>query len=288
MTPEPRLTRSEQRDAAREKARQLREANKRKAKTRKAITFTAIIASAAIIIGLGAVAVISGIQKQQAIPNSGTPANMTFDDGIKIGTGLKAFTSTTTPTPDPAASIDPATIPNIVMYVDYQCPVCQAFEVANSSQIRSWVESGAATVEIHPISFLDGSSANAYSSRAANAALCVANYEPDSYFDFSSYLFESQPAEQTAGPDNAALIAGIKSVGVTNSNIDSCVNDNYFGSWLTTATKNSMSNNIPLTDSPVKGTPTVLVNGIKYEWQTGDELTSAARFAQFVQQAVAQ
>lgn len=288
MTPEPRLTRSEQREAAREKARQLREANKRRTKTRKAFTISAVIAVSAGLIGFGAYAIVAGLQRQEQIPNGGTPANMSFNDGIKVGAGLKAFTDSFTPTPDPAASIDPASVPNIVLYVDYQCPVCQAFEVANASQIRSWVDSGAATVEVHPISFLDGASANQYSSRAANAAICVANYAPDNFFDFSSYLFDNQPAEQTAGPKNAELFAATQAVGASDPALESCINDKYFGSWLDKATTTAMTENIPGSDLPVKGTPTVLVNGVKYEWTTGEELTSPARFAQFVQQAMSQ
>jgi protein-disulfide isomerase len=40
---------------------------------------------------------------------------------------------------------------------------------------------------------------------------------------------------------------------------------------------------IPGTEIQVSGTPTVLVNGQQYTWETGEELASAARFAQFVQ-----
>lgn len=284
MTPEPRLTRSEQREAAREKARQLREQNKRRNQTKKLITISSIVAVVAVILGFGAFAIVSSIQQQAAIPNGGTPANFKFDNGIKLGAGLKAYTDTSTPAP--TASVDPTSVPNIVMYIDYQCPVCQAFETANSSQIRSWVDSGVATVEVHPISFLDGSSANQYSSRAANAAICVGNYAPDSYFDFNAYLFDNQPAEGSAGPSNSALSDATKAIGVTDSQVAQCINDKYFGKWLQKATTDAMTNKVSGTDSAVKGTPTVIVNGVKYEWASGEELTSAARFAQFVQQAM--
>ncbi|MFM6980151.1 MAG: thioredoxin domain-containing protein [Micrococcales bacterium] len=288
MTPEPKLTRSEQRESAREKARQIREQNKRRNKTRKLISVTSIVAVTAAILGFGAYAIVSGIQNQAQIPNGGTPANFSFDDGIKVGAGLKGFTNDFTPTPEPSASIDPAAVPNIIMYVDYQCPVCQAFEVANAQQIRSWVDTGAATVEIHPISFLDSNSLNAYSSRAANAAICVGSYEPDKYFDFSAYLFDNQPAEGSAGPKDSTLVQAAQSSGVTDKAVESCITNKYFGNWLEKATTAAMTTNIPGTEEPVKGTPTVIVNGIKYTWNSGEELTSPARFAQFVQQAMGQ
>ncbi|MEO0048711.1 MAG: hypothetical protein RL556_43 [Actinomycetota bacterium] len=285
MTPEPRMTRSEQRDAARAKAQQLREQNKRKETTKRvALRVSLVVGVAAVITAVVAV-IITGANTQA--PNGGVPANLTFNSGIKIGTGLQAYTDKVTPTPVPNPTATAAAVPNIVMYIDYQCPVCEAFETANQAQVRSWVESGAATVEIHPISFLDGSSANNYSSRAANAALCVANYAPNSFFDYNAYLFAHQPAEQTAGPENKALVAGTKLVSVTNATkIENCINNKMFAGWLKTSTSDSMTNNVEGTSAPVKGTPTVVVNGNLYGWSTGEELTSAARFAQFVQQAV--
>jgi len=207
------------------------------------------------------------------------------DGGIKIGTDLQAFTKDNTPTPNPTASAAAnGSIPNIVMYVDYQCPVCQAFEKTNSEQLRSWANNGVATVEIRPISFLDGrGSPNTYSSRAANAALCVANYSPNNYFDFNKTLFENQPAEGTPGPENPALIQRAKDVGVTNlDKITSCINSNSFHSWLTKNTDKILNPNykVPGTKEVVDGTPAIFVNGQKYPL-TNESLTSAAMFAQW-------
>ena len=287
MTPEERLTRSEQRDAAREKARQLRESNKRKEKARKLTLKLSLGAGLlAIVVGVAWVFIAGSSQENNGDnPLTGTPANMIFDNGIKIGAGLQPFTKTSTPTP--TAQPTPGTVvPNIVMYIDYQCPVCGAFEQANSAQIRSWAESGAATVEVHPISFLDGASTNKYSSRAANAALCVANYAPEKFWDFSAALFTNQPAEQTAGPDNAALYQTATSVGVpVKKSIENCINNNSFASWMKDSTTQALTDTIPGTNAKLKGTPTVIVNGQIYAWNTGEELISAARFAQFVQQS---
>lgn len=288
MTPEPRLSRDEQREAAREKARQLREANKRKEKARKLTLKLSLGAGLlAIVVGVVWVFVAGANQENNGEnPLTGTPANMTFDNGIKIGSGLQAYTKTNTP--EPTASPSPGSVvPNIIMYIDYQCPVCGIFESANSAQIRSWVDSGAATVEVHPISFLDGASQNNYSSRAANAALCVANYSPDQFWDFSSALFANQPEEQTAGPQNKELAATAESVGVKSLEaITSCINNKSFGSWLKDTTTTALTNEIPGTDQKLGGTPTVIVNGQFYTWDSdGAKLANPARFAQWVQQA---
>ena len=281
MTPaDNRPTRSQQREEARQKAKALREQHKKGERRKRLAIQIGVVAAIVVAVVLIVVALVSGnnhSEKTQA-----TPTNMSFDGGIKIGTDLKAFTSTTTPTP-----ADGKAVPNIKIFVDYQCPVCQAFEVPNSSQIESWVKTGAATVEIHPISFLDGrGSPNEYSSRAANAAICVAEYSPDNFFKFNSLLFENQPAEGTAGPENKDLIVRAKDAGATNiDKITECINDKSFGNWISDTTDKVLSEPLPGTDLTVEGTPYILVNGQPYTWTKGEELISPARFAQFVQTA---
>jgi protein-disulfide isomerase len=138
---------------------------------------------------------------------------------------------------------------------------------------------------MHPISFLDGrGSPNAFSSRAANASLCVADYSPDSFFSYNTRLFQAQPAEGASGPENAELIAFAEEVGSTNiEQVSNCINTKMFGSFVKDATEKALSEPIPGTDLRVTGTPAIFVNGEQYTWETGDELASPARFAQFIQ-----
>lgn len=276
-------TRSEQRDAARAKAREMREQHK-KGEKRKRVAIQASIG--AVVVGIIAIigfAIVSGGDKVVA-----QPTNMIFNDGLKVGANLELFTSTSTPVP--TTSPAPTEVPNIVVYIDYQCPICQAFEVPNKSQIESWVSSGAATLELHPISFLDGrGSPNEYSSRAANAAVCVAEYSPAQLFKFNSVLFENQPKEGTAGPENKELIARTVEVGVTNADkVASCITSKSFSTWVADATDRALGQKIPGTELQVDGTPFILVNGQQYTWESGEELVSPARFAQFVQSVSAQ
>jgi protein-disulfide isomerase len=285
---ENRPTRNQQREEARAKAKALREQHK-KGERRKRLGLqigvgAVVIAAVAIVAG----AIMSGSNNGGAVS---TPTNLIFDGGIKIGAGLQAYTNKFTPTPAPVASAtaSPTTPPNIVIYLDYQCPICQTFEVPNSSQLKSWVNTGAATLEIHPISFLDGrGSPNEYSSRAANAAICVAEYAPNSYFDFNALLFENQPKEGTAGPSNDDLVADLAKVQINATDkLTSCVKNKSFGQWISDHTSKVLSSPIPGTKQTVDGTPYILVNGQRYTWKTGEELTSPARFAQFVQTAAA-
>lgn len=278
MTPnDPRPTRSEQREAARAKAKALREQHKKGEKRKRVLIQLGIVASVVIAVS----AVTFTILNSGSSQSTATPVNATFNDGVKVGADLKVFTSTFTPAP-----AEPVANPTeIIVYVDYQCPICAIFEIPNSDQIKEWVSTGAATLQLHPISFLDGrGSPNQFSSRAANASMCVADYSPDNFFDYNTRLFQAQPTEGQPGPENPELIGFAEEVGVTNiDKITDCINNKDFGNWIKDATERALTQPIPGTSIQVSGTPTILVNGEQYTWNTGEELASPARFAQFVQ-----
>lgn len=291
MSPnETRQTRSEQREATRQKAREIREASQRKERSRRLIIRVSLVVGVVAIIALVAGAIITGTAQTKS--GKATPANMIYDNGIKIGTGLEAFTKNQTPQPNPsAAKGSNGQIPNIQIYLDYQCPICQIFEAGNGAQIRNLVNKGAATVEFHPISFLDHSSPNAYSSRAENAALCVATYSPNQFFDFSALLYQHQNAENTAGPENPELIQRTTEVKVSNAaKIADCINKKSFGKWISDTTSAVLNPNYTVkgTSITIGGTPTVVVNGQQYNPATVADLGNPARFAQFFQQAAKQ
>ena len=234
-----------------------------------------IAASVIVAVGAVAVTILSASTQSTAVPT-----NATYNDGVKVGTELKVFTPTFTPAPAPGeAPIE------LIIYVDYQCPICAIFEIPNAEQIKNWVSTGAATVEMHTLSFLDGrGSPNTFSSRAANASLCVAEHSPDNFFVYSTRVFKSQPTEGAPGPENAELISFAEEVGATNlDQVSRCINNKDFGNWIKDSTQRALTEPIPGTDIQVSGTPTILVNGQQYTWNTGEELASAARFAQFIQ-----
>jgi protein-disulfide isomerase len=275
----PRPTRSEQREAARAKAKAMREQQKKGDKRNRILIQIGIVTSVLVASGAIAFTVFSASTQSQAVP-----VNASFNDGVKVGSGLKVYTPESTP---PMTQTNPV---EIVIYIDYQCPICAIFELPNSDQLENWVTTGTATLEIHPLSFLDGrGSPNAFSSRAANASLCVADYSPDHFFSYNTRLFQSQPAEGASGPENSELIAFAQEVGVTKTEeVSNCINSKMFGSFIKDATERALSEPIPGTQQSVTGTPAIFVNGQQYTWTTADELASPARFSQFVQLVTAE
>ena len=162
-------TKKERREAAREKARITREAEARRRRRNKWLV------QGGLVLGVVAVLAIVGLVISQSIKPAGPgPANMASDglllegsNGAVTAVPSSALAADATPTPAPSASGD---VPSIVVYLDYMCPYCGQFDTTNAAQLEEAVSSGAATLAIHPIGFLDNASQGSrYSTRAANA-----------------------------------------------------------------------------------------------------------------------
>ena len=270
-------SKNQRRDAAREKATQLREEQKKKDRRNKVFLQGGIAVAAIAIIAIVALIIMNSIR-----PPSPGPANMA-SDGILIGAGMAAVTtSALQPDANPVASVPDSTgtIADIRVYVDYLCPLCGQFEKTNGEQISGWVDSGAATVEIHPVSILTSKSAGTqYSLRAANTAACVANYSPNDFYAFNAEMFVDQPTEGTAGWSDDELKAVVKSSGVSTavSRINSCIDKKTYKSWVLAATDRALAGPIPNAAIPaITGTPTVLVNGKQYVGARDDPKEFAA------------
>jgi protein-disulfide isomerase len=276
-----RPSKNERRAAARDKARALREAQKKRERRNRVLWQAGIGVAIVAVLAIVAVVIVTSIRP----PHAG-PANMA-SDGILISKGMKAVTTgSLEPDSKPIANTpDPSgTTVSIVTYVDYLCPYCGQFEKTNAKQIGKLVDSGAATIEIHPIPLLASHSAGTkYSLRATNAAACVANYDPNAFWKFNSLLFENQPEEGSAGLSDAQIKSYVKKAGASSySSIVSCMDDGRYNTWAQDALDRALAG--PIANSSVKkltGTPLVLVNGQQYK----GSLTNPDEFRAFVVQA---
>lgn len=269
------------RAAAREKARQLRTDQQRKDRRNKTII------SGGIVVGLVAIAAIVAVVIVGAIrPTVPGPKNMA-SDGVVVGAGLSVKT-----TPALAADARPvATSPDpdgsavdIRIYADYLCKLCGQFQRTNLEQLKPLVKDGAVTVEMHPVAIYTSHSAGTrYSLRAANASACVANYAPNSFWAFNQSLFADQPKEGGPGLDDSELKKRAAATGAKPiADIESCIDDGRFKTWVGTASDRALSGPIPNSDvKKMTNALLVLVNGKPY---TGS-LTNADDFKAFVLQA---
>jgi protein-disulfide isomerase len=273
----------DRREEAREHARLMREEARKRAQRRKWWIQGSIGVAAIAILAVVGLIVYNGVSASANVAN---PKNM-VSNGILLTSTTKAVTTPAIAkgeAPTPTTQDNSSGKANITMYVDYQCPYCNQFETANATQIGQWLNGGIATVEIHPIAILDNSSSGTmYSTRAANAAACVANDDPNKYYAVNSALFANQPAEGGTGLTDSKILSVLKGAGASSAAITKCVNDQTFKNWVGSATTRVLTKPLPNSTMPkLTGTPTVIVNGKQY---TGS-LTDANAFLQFVGSAV--
>ncbi len=274
-----RQTKKQRIDEAREAARLAREKRERRQKLLKWLVPTlvsvAVLGIAAIIV---AVVVIVVPQNE----NPGSPANMA-SDGILFEGSDGEIVPVESPARDageaPVESDPGGDIPHIQSYVDWSCPACKSFEEAYGPQIEELVAAGDATYEVHPVAILDRAwQGSEYSSRSANAAACVASEAPDQYLASQTAMYANQPTEGTTGFTDEEIVGVLADAGVDDPTISSCIEDRLYDDWVQASTQR-VSGDEDLQGPQGFSTPTVLVNGERFDLQSGQD------FIEFVQAA---
>lgn len=251
MTNAPRQTKNQRREEAREAARAAREKNlKRQKLLRWLVPTIASVAILAIVAGVvWAVIAFQPPPKQEA-----GPANMRSDGIVFESDGSGGIQPVSTPgiakDEDPVPTEAREGLLNIVTFVDFACPHCKSFEDSYGPAIKSLVAEGQATLEFRPVAFI-----NQASVRGANAAACVANYEPESFLDVSDAIF----AVQGQGSSTGFFGDIVKSAGVENEEVSECIRGDSFSPWVEAASARA----------GITGTPTVIVNGT--QWDLGNQ-----------------
>ena len=151
-----------------------------------------------------------------------------------------------------AGSHEPKVV--LSLYEDFLCPHCGSLEDALGPTIDRLIDTGAVAVDYHPVAILD-SMADQYSSRAGNAAFCVAQADTspgkDVFREFRASLFEHQPMELSGeAPTNLQLSAQARLAGAP-ADVDDCIMD---GSYLTVVRGTAA-------EAGIDGTPTMRLNG---------------------------
>ncbi|KAA9148156.1 thioredoxin domain-containing protein [Microbacterium lushaniae] len=142
-------------------------------------------------------------------------------------------------------------------YVDFMCPACASFEQAYGPALADLAADGTITLNIHPVSILDRASGGTeYSTRAANAAYCVAEDDPDNVLPFVQAMYANQPSEGGTGLTDDEIIAIAQGAGASDA-VAECITDGTYKRFVTAMTR----------ETPVQegasgvATPTIVVNG---------------------------
>ncbi|GAA5200773.1 hypothetical protein GCM10023346_43640 [Arthrobacter gyeryongensis] len=270
---EPRLSKAERTAQAREKAREIREAQLKKDKRNKLLIGWGIVVAVVAILAVIALVVTQNIANNAPIADQGpTPANANAHGGVTLlkGTDVtKVAAGTVSLASLPSApATAPATVTapgaeaeagkpvKVVAYIDFICPICKNFESTYSQQLTQLRNDGKITLEYRPFGFLDASSSTNYSSRAANAAACVANTSPDKYSALVDLLYAQQPAEGSPGISDNDLKKLATQAG--SANIDSCIDNKTYRPFIKVVTQEAKNIGI-------SGTPTVFIDGQQWD-----------------------
>jgi protein-disulfide isomerase len=274
-----RPSKNDRRDAAREKARLLREQEQRRQRRNRVLLQGGIAVAVLAIVAVVSLVIINAVR-----PPGPGPRNMA-SDGITITQADQAVRTAGT-----AAGGKPAPAPTpsgskivIRTYEDFGCPFCGQFEQTNGAYIASLLKAGTATLTVYPVSILDRSfQGTKFSTRSANAAAAVANFSPDQFYAFHKLLFAHQPAEGSEGLSDDKLIAYAKQAKVSDlAQITAAIHDHRYFNWVADATKRFLDGKLPSSDvTSVQGTPVVIVNGKQYAGSP----TDASAFSTFVLQ----
>ena len=236
------------RQAARQKAQQLREAELARQRRRRGLLIAcSVVAVLAVVLVIG---VVVQSQRGSTAASAATPANLT-DGGVLVGPAAAPVTVTT--------------------YEDFQCPACKAFETTTGPTLDKLRQAGTVKVVSKPVAILNRFSTDDYSTRAMNAAGCLVDKAPEAYPALKSALFAQQPEENGPGLKDATLVSLAQQAG--GPDISGCVKDRTYQGWTSRATDQASKDGL-------QGTPYVLVNGAPLKDTSPAGLTAAVQAAQ--------
>lgn len=202
-----------------------------------------------IVIGMVLLVVVTGVVFSLFSQNSKESASLAGLDGTTLKPAVTSTIDTSNGSP---ITFDNGAVTVIDVWEDPQCPVCKLFEDANGDYIESLIREKKATVRYHVLSFLGDESV-----RAANASFCAA--DEGQYLDFHHALYAVQsPLENSGFWSNETLVNIGKKIGITSTTFADCVTK---GSKVEVVKANYDSMN----KFGVQGTPTVFINGKKWE-----------------------
>ncbi len=147
------------------------------------------------------------------------------------------------------------------LYEDFLCPACGNFEKQFGPTVSKLIDSGAVAADYYMVAILDRQG-DGYSTRAANAAYCVAGDSIDAFRRFHAALYAQQPQEGVGPfPDNARLAEVARQAGA-GGQVAECINK---------GTNDDMVSGLAQATN-VKATPTIRINGEDYNPTTPDAL----------------
>jgi protein-disulfide isomerase len=138
-------------------------------------------------------------------------------------------------------------------FIDFLCPFCRQFEAQSGPYLDRLLDADAVTLVYHPLGFLDRLSTTRYSSRAAAASGCAADF--GAFKAYKDALFANQPPEGGPGLSSDELIELGRAAGIADAGFAECVASGVHLPWVEYVTQRAA-------ERGVSGTPSVFVAGV--------------------------
>lgn len=161
----------------------------------------------------------------------------------------------------------------VTVYEDFLCPSCARFDARSRGMLRAYAATGEVSVRYHVVSTLDRSSADGYSTRAANAlAVVLDTAGTEVAVVFHDLLHDNQPAEGGPDPSDQRLIDLAVRAGADRQKVTEPIRSRRFEQWAVNSTE-------AWSATGFERTPMVTVNGEPVEYRSVDGLVRATRAA---------
>ncbi|SDS32187.1 DsbA family protein [Agrococcus carbonis] len=202
------------------------------------------------------------------------PANMA--DAIAFDAGGVVPAEPVPADGEPAERAAPAdaSAHDVLVVVDAQCEYCDRLLGASGDLLTELADSGQARVAYLPVSLGDAIGNGFASTLGANALACVADAEPDAYRGFQSALLSHLQQAAFDATEIAGLAAEHVS-GDAQAEVGDCIQTARFAWWVRQATVRAIDEPLQGVE-PLRGVPTVIVDGATFAGDVGDADALAA------------
>lgn len=162
------------------------------------------------------------------------------------------------------------------VYLDFQCPGCQSFELGYGDVLDDMASENLITYTQHTMTFLDANLNNTSSTRAAAAATCVSNVSQEFYREYGMEVFRNMEhggSGVETFSDELLLDTIPRQIGMDDGQVrqvEQCAKQELPASFLEDVNRGAY-------EAGVKQTPTLMVNGKQIENATFPESPAMLR-----------
>ncbi|WP_082031930.1 DsbA family protein [Nocardia vulneris] len=128
---------------------------------------------------------------------------------------------------------------------DAQCALCRTVESVSGPRLTALIDRGTIAVDYRMIAIRDRSSTTDYSTRAANASVCVAEADKARWLDWRRAVLDRIPAENSPGPSDQELLDLATRAGIAATPaLSDCVTTRRYAAFVAAQTRKALAEKV--------------------------------------------